>query len=238
MKILSSGTAFAPPEEAGVSSFERVITTAIKDLLRELSAHKQDRSEDALVKASVQKALLTLRTALQEDQRQSSYAGTAAHAGRAAKLLEQLLSGQDVLNQMNPLLRSIGEPSMIMIPVLVGGHLTPLEILLHPPRVDGEEEQKKNDSSRQNFSRVELRLNLPFLGPVGVDIALRKEEFLATFTSPRQEVVDAVEDSLGELELRLRERGFSSIVLRSQTGAVESNVVPMVVADRASVAIV
>ncbi len=233
-----TGGSFSPLGAENPMGGTDQVSAALRLVLTQLSALREQGADNVMVRTHLQNALQVLKTALPSRLSGDFEPQASATASRAAKTLETLLSGQEALNQVNPLLRTLGEPSMLMIPIVLGTHITPLELLLYPGRVDPDAHDALRREKKEPFTRIDIRINLPHLGSLSVAVAHRTNEMLVAITSSSEQVCSVIQKHLPVLEKRIRERGVEQVALRAEVGETESQILPRVMARRNSVAVV
>jgi len=152
---------------------------------------------------------------------------TASELERLATHLEQMAQTQETLNRLNPLMHAIGEPALILFPFLLQGLLTHSEVTIGS-RSGGKKKQQKSGQSEGDeeesaqetklYQRIQVRVPLPELGIVDVDIAHRDREILARFTVETQEVGAFLLEQLEHLAITLKEQGFEHAELVANVG--------------------
>lgn len=142
--------------------------------------------------------------------------------------LEQLAATQEVLSQLNPVMQALGEPALVLFPFLFQGFLTHSHVTLEPRRPWGaktdEDGKKASGGNGEPYQRIQLRVPLPSLGDVGVDVAHRSQEILVRITAPEIESAGFIESRLEGLAERLRTIGFESSDLAAVVGEVHAPV--------------
>lgn len=95
--------------------------------------------------------------------------------------LESLAQTHETLAALNPVMNALGEPALILFPFILHGLLHHSEITIDPNagRHHGEKNAKGNRRDGEDaYQRIQVRLPLPNLGPLEVDIAHRDTEVL------------------------------------------------------------
>lgn len=209
-----------PPQEAQTEN-ERAFFDLLKSLATELQSLHGSKAGDKEIRDTLARALKTLQTQF-KDLSTPSADKLLSEGLRALKSLEQLANGQEVLNQINPLIQALGEPALVLVPSLMQGLLTRWEISVPPRRVQEEGDGAGGKrSNSEGYERVQLSLPLPALGMVGVDLAHRDGEVLLNLTFSNDELTEFVTARLPRLEAALSNLGFDKIKLSAQSGEIK-----------------
>lgn len=140
---------------------------------------------------------------------------------RALNGLESLLSAQDTLNQLNPVMDAIGEPILILFPMLTAGMLSKMKLSAEHPKVDPEEQKKNQGRSGNDLTRLRFSLELPSIGPVEINLAYGKGELFASFTFEDNEIANFAKAELPKLSSRFNALGFPSVTLMASSGRLK-----------------
>jgi hypothetical protein len=214
------------------------LAAAVDAFVKEIAALRNEGASDKVVRAALQKGLKNLNEALTGATKLSKNSqGIDQETISTAKTLERVLAGQDALNQVNSVLRSFGEPSLLMVPLVLQGLCIPLEVLIHPPGISPDEHKKSKGKFQGGYQRIELRVSLPTLGGVAVEIALRKEEALVTFALEYEELFQFVAGKTELLASRLREVGFKEAAVSARQGSPDSALLSRLVAPVSTVTV-
>lgn len=137
--------------------------------------------------------------------------------------LENVARAQEGLALLNPVMQAIGEPALVLFPLLLNGLLNSGELVVDPPpkeKVDGDEESEDGANS-EGYQRVSLTVPLANIGPVQVDIAHRKDELLASITLEDPEAAAFLYERLEGLATELRKFGFKNAEITANVGPVK-----------------
>lgn len=177
--------------------------------------------------ASPEALRATLETALQAVNQSGAQLANAERLGpdqlnrlqQVITRFEQLLSTQESLLQLNPVLQAIGEPALILFPFLFHGLMSQSEVSVQSKKQRSDDNKQKNSGDQEPFHRVQVTVPLPSLGTVGVDVAHRKKEILVRLTVAEQEVGNFLLEQLEHLAALLREQGFEKAELVAHVGS-------------------
>lgn len=224
-------TSSAPTEGDGETvRFVQQILSHIERLSREGADNERVRTQIATLLSAAQ----SLRGQVGAKEREELGASLGK---KLTQQIEALLAGQEALHQVNPLLQSLGEPSMLMIPVLIGGIVTPLEVLLRPPYVESDHESQRRQKAQSQYTRVDLHLTLPRLGRLSAALAFRGQEILLHIGAENRATAELIASRQGDLEVLLKARGFTDVSIRVTEDTPHSPIVPRVLTDRSGVVV-
>jgi len=217
----------------GSSSLEK----ALDSMIKELAKLRGEAAPDKVVRGVLQKHAGALAEALRQSGKGMQADGLGQGHLSTARTIEKMLAGQDALNQVNTVFRSFGEPSILMIPLVIQGLAIPLEVLMHPPSISPDEKKGSKREAQAGYQRIEIRVRLPALGAVAVDVALRGEEALVTISLESEELHSFVGTKTELLSARLREVGFKDASVTARQGVAESEVVGRLLPPVSTVAV-
>ncbi len=124
-------------------------------------------------------------------------------SARLVDQLETLTQAQTNLSQINTVMNTLGEPSLFVFAILIGGFLSRIK-LTHDP-VD-EETRKKG--GKGGFAQVNMKVDLPGLGQVAVYLAHRSTELLLRVTLENEELAQFLESRAPKLRKALNRMGY------------------------------
>ncbi|MCB0318628.1 MAG: flagellar hook-length control protein FliK [Bdellovibrionales bacterium] len=127
------------------------------------------------------------------------------------KQFEQVIKGQEFLAKLNPLMNAAGEPIMILFPAIMGGLLTNFQASFFPPVNDNQ--QKKEKHEKKESEKAVIKVNLPQLGEVKVELNLKNEETEIVFLVKNSQSATYLEKNLNKFEKHLCNSGFTSKTL-------------------------
>lgn len=130
--------------------------------------------------------------------------------------LDSLASTYETLAQLNPVMHALGEPAMILFPFIMQGLLQHTEISVNPDAGKKEQQQGKGRSEDlSNFQRIQIRIPLPNLGEIDIDIAHQDKEILTRFTLADSDKATFVQQRSGELRDALQAAEFTLVDVES-----------------------
>ncbi len=143
---------------------------------------------------------------------------TAGELRQLAHGLEQMANAMDSLARLNPLMRAIGEPAMIILPFLFQGLFTHAAVSFTPERAkqkrkdkEGEEEEEEISGGKTAllpYERVHFSVPLPMMGLIEVDVAHHGKEILTRFTVGEAKMGQFLLGEMEHLKKSLNEQGF------------------------------
>ncbi len=186
------------------------------DLRNEL-AEILSRKSPELGREALSKALKNLKEIFGLDRYTPEETKYIQNSMQALSSLESLSQAQETLNQLNPIMDAMGEPILILFPMLTSGLLSKLKLSAEHPKVDPDGEQNGGEK-RGEMNRIDFALNLPSIGQVQVNLAHSKVEVYATIVFEREDVAAVAKTELEKLSSRLESLGFKSINLNVKSG--------------------
>ncbi len=189
---------------------DKTVQTLLRTL-QDVTRHPQDSSLGAvkdLIKAAVQK----YKNAGAEEGMDLQMRQAAAQLSpKNLQMLETMITAQQSMQQLNPLLQAAGDPLLLMFPTFVQGFLAQLQVSVFSRNNPAAEEDLESNrkKSTQDYERLSLSLELPALGPIRVDISRRASEAIISFQTPESDFCQAIAQNLPALEERLQSLGFS-----------------------------
>jgi hypothetical protein len=232
---LLAGSLDTTPTTVGDSSGES--TRFVQQLLSQIERLSKEGADNERVRTQISALLGSAQSLRSRIGAKESEDLGASVGKKLTQQIEALLAGQEALHQVNPLLQSLGEPSMLMIPVLVGGTVTPMEVLLRPPYVDAEENTPKRQGAQSQYTRVDLHLTLPHLGRLSAALAFRDQEILLHVGAERRATAELIASRQTDLEVLLKARGFTDVAIKVTEDAPHSAIAPRVLTDRSGIVV-
>lgn len=208
----------ASPRSEGEASIE----TFLRKVAADLDELKRTANSEPEVREGLKKIKKLVRAEL-DKQLDTREVEAAKSQSQAVKMVEQFVKGQEVLSNVNPVVKLFGEPAVFLFPMMIQGFLSKLELVVTPPDQDGK--QKNKGGKSDGYERADIHLDLPSIGGVNVSLAQRKGEIFINVTVSDSKIASFLEGK-GELLLaRFREHGIEAPVLRVSSGEPKS-VVP------------
>lgn len=143
----------------------------------------------------------------------------------AMSQLEQMTHLHSTLQQLNPLMHSLGEPALILFPFLAHGLLSHGEVSIDPDAHKKQQQgsndnasEEQNTESGKPYQRVSIHVPLPNLGEVFVEVAHRDQEILVTLITPDDQVASFINENFVELEALFRSQGFTKAEFTTRIG--------------------
>ena len=190
-------------------------------------AHLTASTEGSLPQALKQLSLALRQMAAKTENENLSLQQSAQGAAEGARIesksgvellqlatrLEQFASAQEMLNQLNPLMQALGEPSLILFPFLFHGLLSHSQVTVDS-RDSGKQQGKhstgkeKKDAEQTFFHRIQVTVPLPNIGIVDVDIAHNQTDILIRMIVQDAEAGSFLVSQMETLSEILRAQGF------------------------------
>jgi hypothetical protein len=113
------------------------------------------------------------------DQKQTLDSKSVSELKILATRLESLANAHETLAQLNPVMQALGEPALILFPFIFQGLLQHGEVSIDPNARRKQQKKSPPDTETEaGYERIRIRVPLPYLGPIEIDIAHRKSEIL------------------------------------------------------------
>lgn len=207
----------------GSETERTLIREVLKDLLRAQQQPAQAKSE---LQLAAQRLATELPAAAKDSH--STERLLEPIIQQLATRLDQLAATQETLRQLNPIMQALGEPAFILLPFIFQGLLTHSEISIERkeplPKKNSKKEQSNSEDksggevSLDPWQRVQVSVPLPAMGLIHVDVAHRKNELLARFTTEDANVAAFLHEQLEHLAIILRELGYDQAQLIAAVG--------------------
>lgn len=209
---------FQLPEQTGAFEQPSNISDFIKNLTAELQTLQDRRLPEKEVREVLGKILKSIRETFESPKSKASETSLLEEKFNTFKALNNILSGQEVINNLNPLMHSLGEPLLFLIPFFTDGLLAKWEMSVDSKRVQSPDENgKKSTSNANGYTQVKLSLSFPHIGDVQVDLAHKDQEILLTLAFKEVPITQHVNPRLEQLTLRFKELGYNDINLQTKT---------------------
>ena len=205
------------------STITKEVLELVKGLTHELALFKDRRSPATEVHDALRR--FAERATTKATQLEQSEIQERAHTARLLERLESVSAAQDTLARLAPIVSALGEPTMVMFPLLFFGDLFVGGLTAQPRTVQPDPEHKESETAAPGFTKIELSLNLPHLGHVQLELAHRPGEALLAFHCASPEVMGFMQQHLELLATRIREHDVESPHLSVDT-ALKPSIVP------------
>ncbi|MCI5066047.1 hypothetical protein MRY87_10010, partial [bacterium] len=139
---------------------------------------------------------------------------TEADLKRLAGMAENFVQGQESLRRLNPLMQQIGEPIFLLLPGLLQGFLSRLEVSMSPL---GRKQSHQKTKSKKDFDRIRSTFTFPNIGAIQVNASFSDTHLLLSLTSEDEEITELLDAQLHRLHRRLRTLGFHRLELITRT---------------------
>lgn len=130
------------------------------------------------------------------------------------KKLDSILRSNEIMDQLNPILKSLGEPVFLMFPNLMGNFLTSLEVCFAPhDRVTRDQKEKSDTESSDEdpFIQVQIATEMPKFGKIGIDLKFNSKQLFMELIFENLKVVEFVTPKIWKLSEKLQEYGKRKI---------------------------
>lgn len=197
-------------------SLDKETRHLLDTITKELNTLKDNGVTDSQVKVFLKRALNDIQNRLgamnhSAEQQESTLGGL-----KVIQNVEKILSGQEILNSLNPVMQAVGEPALVMIPSFLSGLLAKWELSIAPRPPEEEESERTNKV--QPYQRLKLFLPLPNLGDIEVDIAHRKNEVLVRLVTENEAVVSFIQQKSSTLDDAFQALGYVRNMVTAQRG--------------------
>jgi len=201
---------------------EQALFQTLSTLISELSKLKNIRAGEENIRQTLARSLNSINELTNRLIGSKTEAGSAKRTLSFFAVMEPLLQGQEILNQLNPLMQSAGQPALVLIPAWQEGRLSRWELLIMPPKVeDDPQDQGCNTHKQTSKQRLQLNLSLPGLGPVQVDLSCTKGETFLNFTFEKKESELFAKQYLPLLKQRLTALGYENLKVQTRQAQLE-----------------
>lgn len=166
------------------------------------------------------KAGTSLSKEISLDSVKTELLSSSMQAVSQLKQLNQLISGQELLDKLNPLIKASGEPIFLLFPNLMQNFMSSLEITYlsgHQNRAENQQKKGTGSKQKKKFDRVQFRVSLPYFGGVGVDLQYNDQELFMQISLEKVEITNFIKPHLECLKNILSQRANRSIFIRVQT---------------------
>lgn len=200
----------------------KAIIADLKTLLRQHSKQENqptDTKERPTLKKLQDKLeqIFLNKTKLDQSQMNSQQA-------QSIQSLEKIIQSQDVLNKLNPVMQALGEPALVLFPMIISGLVSGMRLSLDTqnfkrvePDANGKNKAPGNDNT---FQRLHLNVPLAGLGAVEIDLAYNSKEVMLNMTFENESATTFINDKITNLSQRLNQIGYEKNSLKVQTGHV------------------
>ncbi len=188
---------------------------ALKLVLTDL---KLARQEPAALEKHIESALNRIHTHLGEshetDGEKRVNPKFVSDLRTLVNRLESLAQTHETLATLNPVMNALGEPALILFPFILHGLLHHSEITIDPNA--GRHQKDKNSKGNRGgaeeaYQRIQVRLPLPNLGPLEVDIAHRDTEVLTRVITKDPQTAAFLLEQSENLRLSLQTANFELV---------------------------
>jgi len=203
----------------GQSGIERTLSDFISFLRHELQHLRESGANSSQIKESLNNALSILRDQFSSQLTDGSQSKNKNQVNMI-QAIENIARGQEALNLLNPLMQSLGEPALILIPSFISNMLSRWEMSVLPRQKDSKKQSDKTDVDE--YERVRLFLNFPSLGNVQVDLAHKPEEILLNLTFSNDNLASFVAEKIPEIQKIFKSLGYTESKVSSKAGTPHS----------------
>ncbi len=136
---------------------------------------------------------------------------------KALSSVENIIKGQEALQQMAPILQATGEPIFLMFPMLMQGFMSKVELQHYGQHATALDPDKKNNKNNENdkFQRTDLSLSLEGLGNINVELAYNSKQIFCNFKMENQSAIEHLQDLLPLLSTAFSKLGYQDIDCKS-----------------------
>lgn len=210
------------PTKDTESSADHQMKTQLRELLdglNRLGDEAQRGSQVSQSKEQLQRQLAGFFAKYEGSDSRGSSMKSSPAVTEALRTVENMLKGQEMLRQLNPIMQAVGEPALLLFPSLLPGMVSQLEVMLYPPHTEERNSAGGRKNSKQQ--RVDLQLSLPALGKVQVQILRSSDQLDLKFYFEDRQRVEFARQFQPLLRRALSKRGFQSVQISSQAGRAQ-----------------
>lgn len=189
-------------------------TVADEAAAREIHAPKRNRDDE--IKGVLARLFGAGRTAESADAKTILQEKIDLNAVSAMlSNVEQMLQGQELLQQLNTLMDHSAEPYFMIFPALISGFLSRIELTQERSSIDDKAKRAKRKQNEPE--RVDFSMTLPNLGYVAAHLTFRKKELFLRLECENKNVSQFLRRRSGLLERAFSTRGYQRINIRTVT---------------------
>ncbi|OVE80145.1 hypothetical protein BVY02_01240 [bacterium J17] len=196
---------------------------------------KNSFKPDTGTQKEIRNSLNELQQGLSDSSQRSANPKLTAYRD-ALRGLENIVRGQEMLRQLNPVMQAAGEPAMLLFPTIVQGLISRLEVAMYSyyghysPNKESSYREKKGKGEdegegkrerrqrEQRYNRFHFKANLPNLGKVEVDFAHTIKEILLNIICEKPGASDVLSSNIGGLRTSLIASGFEKADVNIESG--------------------
>jgi len=207
------------PEGDDSSRLHEGFAGGVEELLTDLHQLRQKRAGDPEMREVLKRHHDRLTRLISEERPAVREAELVAQGAELMKHLETAAAGQEVLRQLAPVLQALQEPALFILPALLPGFLSNLELRVEPRRVHPDGDGAHPDRpGEESFEQIHLSLTLPGLGPLHLALARRAGEVLLNLTCASEAVAAHLRAELPKLADRIQSGGECTLVVNVKAG--------------------
>lgn len=145
----------------------------------------------------------------------------------ALRNLESMATSQDTFQKLNPIMRNMGEPVLLLFPFAMQGLMSKVEVSISARKgteeEDGNSRGKKGKQGRQFHENVRFSVTLPNIGEIHVSVLHSDDEVMVIFDFKREGMSTRMEPVLAGLETVLRSAGYKKVHVSSSSKQVKED---------------
>ncbi len=174
-------------------------------------AERENMVRSAPLKESAQRALSQFQRFLNSNQPTDIVEQSFNQVdSETLRRVGSLVASQEALQRMMPMMKTLGEPALMLFPFIVGNLMHKAQMSFYSPtESEREANPHRNGEAQQLFSRIKLLIPLPGMGRVLVDVAYRPGEMLLNLGFEQQSVAEFIETKTTELRRIFNSIGYS-----------------------------
>jgi len=219
LSLLNGLSSLDLTQTQGQQGIEKTLNDFIRFLRQELQHLRESSADSTRIRETLSNALTILRTQFSAHLAQSGQSMNKNQLG-LIQAIENIARGQEALNLLNPLMQSLGEPALILIPSFISNMLSRWEMSVLPKQKDSNSQSEKKEEDE--YERVNLFLNFPALGEVQVGLAHKPDEILLNLTFSDEKLTSFVEERIPEIQKLFKSLGYEESKITSKTGEPHS----------------
>lgn len=198
-------------EHAAISQLEKA--NLLGRLNDKNAAQSVEATLEQLISHNIEDTIQQAITTLDSLRTQNSVDNTS-NLGRVTKLIE-VIEGQRLLNHLNPLMRALGEPSVVVLPLIDRDTLSSCHISFYPRESDRPESTPGLPPS--DFESTDMTLKLTGLGDIAIKVAHNKSEILLRIFVADESAAELIRQHTPRLENIFKKSGKKiSVSIRAE----------------------
>ncbi|RMG41774.1 MAG: hypothetical protein D6719_07850, partial [Candidatus Dadabacteria bacterium] len=128
---------------------------------------------------------------------------------RLLQNIEQFVRGQELAQQLSPLMQAMGDPALILFPTVIQGLMSHLKVQVENLNPDGEGGTGGSSTKKRDSERIRLVVTLPAFGKTEVDLFRENKNISLKIYVTDSAFASHIKALLPKLRERFSLRGFT-----------------------------